>query len=85
MDGKLTFRYDHIGDILYVDTCLPYAEQESEEVGEEIIARLNPTSGEVEIWRFCFSLSGWRRRVSLNCPLRRRCDWRVREGLWLCC
>jgi uncharacterized protein YuzE len=48
MDGKLTFRYDQVGDILYVDTCLPYAEQESEEVGEEIIARLNPTSGEVE-------------------------------------
>ena len=48
MDDKLTFRYDPVGDILYVDTCPPYAEQESEEVGDEIIARLNPTSGEVE-------------------------------------
>jgi uncharacterized protein YuzE len=48
MDGKLTFRYDSVGDILYVDTCAPYAEQESEEVGEEIIACLNPTSGAVE-------------------------------------
>ena len=48
MDGNLTLRYDKVGDILYVDTCPPYAEQESEEVGDEIIARLNPTSGEVE-------------------------------------
>jgi hypothetical protein len=45
MDEKLTFRYDHIGDILYVDTCLPYAEQESEEVGEEIIARYESDFG----------------------------------------
>jgi uncharacterized protein YuzE len=48
MASNLTFRYDKVGDILYVDTCPPYAEQESEEVGDEIIARLNPTSGEVE-------------------------------------
>jgi len=48
MDGKLTLRDDPVGDILYVDTGSPYAEQESEEVGDEIIARLNPTSGEVE-------------------------------------
>ncbi len=45
MQNKLTFRYDKVGDILYGDTCPPYAEQESEEVGDEIIARLNPTSG----------------------------------------
>lgn len=45
---RLTFRYDKVGDILYVDTCPPYAEQESEEIGDEIIARLNPASGEVE-------------------------------------
>ena len=48
MQKKLTFRCDKVGDILYGDTCSPYAEQESEEVGDEIIARLNPTSGEVE-------------------------------------
>jgi uncharacterized protein YuzE len=48
MNDKLTFRYDKVGDILYVDTCLPYPAQESEEVGDEIIARLNPASGVVE-------------------------------------
>ena len=48
MDKKLTLRYDKIGDILYIDTCPPYAAQESEELGDEIIARLNPTSSSVE-------------------------------------
>ena len=45
---KLKFRYDRVGDTLYIDKCLPYPEQESDEVGEEIIARLNPVSGEIE-------------------------------------
>ena len=48
MEGKLTFRYDRAGDILYIDKCSPYSDQESEEIGDEIIARLNPTSGEIE-------------------------------------
>ncbi|MEA5518479.1 DUF2283 domain-containing protein [Limnoraphis robusta] len=48
MEKNLTFRYDKVGDILYIDICPPYAEQESEEIGEEIIARLNPRSGEIE-------------------------------------
>jgi uncharacterized protein YuzE len=48
MDKKLTLRYDKIGDILYIDTCPLYPAQESEELGDEIIARLNPTSGSVE-------------------------------------
>ena len=41
-------RYDQEGDILYIDRCAPYAEQESEEIGNEVIARLNPESGLVE-------------------------------------
>jgi len=48
MAEKLTLRYDRTGDILYIDKCLPYAEQESEELGDDVIARLNPTSNEVE-------------------------------------
>jgi uncharacterized protein YuzE len=48
MAEKLVFRYDRTGDILYIEKCSPYAEQESEEVGDDIIARLNPTSGEIE-------------------------------------
>jgi hypothetical protein len=47
-NGKLIFRYDSVGDILYVDKCPPYAEQESEEIWDEVIARLNPESGTIE-------------------------------------
>ena len=47
-EGKLKFRYDRVGDTLYINKCLPYPEQESDEVGEEITARLNPMSGEIE-------------------------------------
>lgn len=45
---ELTFRYDRTGDILYIDKCCPYAEQEFEELSDDVIARLNPTSNEVE-------------------------------------
>ncbi len=48
MDKNLTFRYDKVGDILYIDTCPPYAEQDSEEIGDEIIARFHPESGAIE-------------------------------------
>lgn len=32
----------------YLDTCTPYPEQETEELDDEIIARLNPISGAIE-------------------------------------
>ncbi len=48
MAEKLTFRYERIGDILYIDKCLSYVEQESEELGDDVVARFNPTSGEIE-------------------------------------
>ena len=48
MAETLTFHYDPTGDILYINKRSPYAEQESEEIGNEVIARLNPLSGEIE-------------------------------------
>jgi len=48
MEAKLKFKYDREADILHIDKCPPYKEQESEELPDEIIARLNPNSGEVE-------------------------------------
>jgi hypothetical protein len=48
MGARLTFKYDREVDILHIDTCPPYAEQESEELGDEVVARLNPETGEVE-------------------------------------
>ena len=48
METKLTFKYDREADILHIDKCPPYAEQESEELPDEVVARLNPKTGEVE-------------------------------------
>jgi len=48
MDTKLIFKYDRETDILYIDKCPPYAEQESKELGDDIVARLNPATREVE-------------------------------------
>ncbi len=48
MEAKLTFQYDREGDILYINKRSPYPEQESEELGDEVIARLNPKTGDIE-------------------------------------
>jgi len=48
MVAKLSFKYDREADILHIDKRPPYPEQESEELGDEIVARLNPDTGEIE-------------------------------------
>jgi len=48
MGTNLTFQYDREADILYINTCSPYPEQESEELDDEIIARFNPETDEIE-------------------------------------
>lgn len=48
MAARLSFRYDREADILHIDKRASYADQESEELGDEVIARLNPQSGDIE-------------------------------------
>lgn len=48
MDNKLSFEYDRSGDILYINKRPPYPEQESEEIEYGIVARLNPSTDEIE-------------------------------------
>jgi uncharacterized protein YuzE len=48
VEEKLTFKYDREADILYINKRPPYAAQESEELGDEVVARLNPATGEIE-------------------------------------
>jgi uncharacterized protein YuzE len=48
MDAKLSFKCDRDADILYINKREPYPEQESEELGDEVVARINPTTGEIE-------------------------------------
>ncbi|NOT00373.1 MAG: DUF2283 domain-containing protein [Phycisphaerales bacterium] len=48
MVASLTVKYDAEGDILYLGKTPPYAGQESTELDYGLIARLNPTSRDVE-------------------------------------
>ena len=54
MEAKLRFKYDREADILHIDKCPPYAEQESEELGDEVIARMNPRTGDIETLEILF-------------------------------
>ena len=70
MDPKLTFRYDRVGDILYVETRPPYPEQDSEELGDEVVARLSPTTGEIEGLEVLFFTTRLLRGEQFDVPLR---------------
>lgn len=48
MDARLTLAYDREADILHIDACPPYPEQHSEELDNEMVARLNPQTAEIE-------------------------------------
>jgi len=48
MAEKMIFKYDREADILYINKRAPYPEQESEELGDDVIARFNPDTGDVE-------------------------------------
>ena len=69
MESKLTFRYDREADILYINTVDPYPEQESQELGDEIIARLNPQTGKLENLEVLFFTSRLMRRELFSLPV----------------
>ena len=69
MAQKLTFQYDRESDILYINTVLPYAEQESDEMGDEIIARLNPKTGKIENLEVLFFTSRLLRKELFSLPI----------------
>jgi uncharacterized protein YuzE len=69
MEEKLTFQYDRESDILYINTVTPYAEQESEELEDEIVARLNPKTGKVENLEVLFFTSRLMRRELFSLPI----------------
>ncbi len=48
MEAKLKFSYDREADILRIDKIQPYKEQETEELGDDVIARMNPKTGDIE-------------------------------------
>ncbi len=69
MAETLTFQYDREADILYIGKREPYAEQESEEVGDEVVARLNPETREVENLEVLFFSTRLLRNDVIELPL----------------
>jgi uncharacterized protein YuzE len=69
MGKKLCIVYDRETDILYLNKIPPYPEQQSEEIGEEIIARLHPETGEVENLEILFFSTRLLRSNTLELPV----------------
>jgi uncharacterized protein YuzE len=70
MDTKLSFKYDREADILYINKLPAYAEQESEELGDDVIARLNPATGEIENLEILFFSTRLLRNDLLELPVK---------------
>lgn len=45
---ELCFEYDQAADILYISKTKSYKEQESDEIQDGVIARINPVTHEIE-------------------------------------
>ena len=69
MGTGLTLDYDREGDILYISRVPPYPEQESEEIGDEVVARLNPRTGDVEALEILFFSTRLLRSNHLELPV----------------
>jgi uncharacterized protein YuzE len=69
MEPRLRFKYDREADILHIDKCLPYAEQESEELGDEVVARINPRTHEVESLEVLFFSTRLLRNDTFELPV----------------
>lgn len=69
MAASLKLEYDREGDILHIDIRAPYAEQHSQDIGDEVIARLNPQTGEVENLEVLFFSRRLQDDIALELPL----------------
>lgn len=69
METGLTMEYDRVGDILYVNKVQPYPEQQSTELAYGVIARSNPTTGEIENLEILFFKQRVERGEELNIPI----------------
>ena len=69
MEKGLRVRYDREGDILYIDTRPRYAEQGSEELRDEVMARMNPETGHLENLEILFFSTRLLRSDLLELPV----------------
>lgn len=69
MDQKLTFKYDSDADILVIHSRSPYAEQESEEIEEGVIASFKPDTNEIESLEILFFTERLQKGDQFDLPL----------------
>lgn len=69
MAAKLSIQYDAVGDILMIDTVEPYEEQDSDDLGNEIVARFHPVSGAIENLEVLFFMNRVRGGERLELPI----------------
>ena len=69
MAPQLSLQYDREADILYISKCPPCPAQESEEIGDDVVARLNPQPGEVENLEVLFFTVRLGGGSAINLPL----------------
>jgi uncharacterized protein YuzE len=69
MATRLAFQNDRDADILYITSRSPYPEQETEELGDDVIARLNPDTGDVESLEVLFFSTRLLRHDHLEFPV----------------
>jgi hypothetical protein len=69
MAAKLSIHYDAVGDILMIDTVEPYEEQDSDDLGGEIVARFHPVTGAIENLEVLFFLNRVRGGERIELPI----------------
>ena len=69
MAKSLTIEYDAVGDILSIDTVQPYAEQSSDDLGDEVISRFHPVTGAIENLEILFFMQRVRQGEKFDLPI----------------
>ncbi len=69
MASHMTFKYDALGDILYVSFVPQYAEQESDMIADGVVARTNPKTGRVENLEILWFMATLRSGHAVDLPI----------------
>lgn len=69
MGERLILRFDEIGSLMFIEVCAPYAEQDSNEIGESVVARFNLETGEMESVEVLFFDSWLKKKGEIRIPV----------------
>ena len=69
MGKTLSIEYDAIGDFLFLDVCQPYAEQDSDGIGDDVVVRFNLETMEIETIEILFFEARQRKEGEIRIPV----------------